>query len=185
MKTCKRIIAAQAGKLKYEYGLMSDKKNQEGRVIFIFTREQIENHDISTFLGTFSPDQDSSELKNLQGKVIFAVDGYDDTSEPLCLIPEVRVFFAQCDRWWSCWHYFADVQSQSFAMLACCLQRNVVVVQSTRREDLEVTLQLDELTSFFEGGVPSAAYIFNKAGTSKRSGMKLLREVAKYLQIPT
>lgn len=185
MNTRKHLISAHTGKLNFELARMTAKAEPgEGRAIYTVTRREIEQRDVSTFLGTFSPDRPRSELQKMLGKVVFTVAGYDDEDEPLCAIPDVRAFYTLCHHWWPCWNYFADLDSQSLKMIASSILPNISIVQSTERQELEVTLRHKELISFFESGLPSSALLHTRAGISKLTGMKLLQGVSYYLQLP-
>lgn len=185
MNTRTHRIPTQAGKLKFETHAMTVKKNpKDQRQLYTFTREQIEQHDISAFLGTFSPDRPSEELQSMMSNVVFAVSGYDDEPDPLCVIPEVRAFFAQCHQWWPCWNSFSDLRSQSLAMIACCILPNVSILRFMKAQEIEATLRHKELIIFFEHGLASSALLHSRAKIDKIAGMRLLRRVSYFLQLP-
>ncbi len=56
MKTHKRLMDARTGKLGFEFEeLTARARAGDERAVYAITREQIEQHDIMEFLGTFSP----------------------------------------------------------------------------------------------------------------------------------
>ncbi len=102
------------------------------------------------------------------GKVIFAVDGYDERPESLCAIPEVRAYLRQCHRWQPCWTFFSDLESDSLAMAACCLMDNVTITQ--RADQLLATMRLRELAAFLRSCQPTGASLHARAGIRKPAG---------------
>lgn len=166
MKTHKRLMDARTGKLGFEFEeLTARARAGDERAVYAITREQIEQRDIMEFLGTFSPQTDPTTLRGMLGKVTFAVDGYDERPEPLCAIPEARAYFRQCHRWMPCWTFFSDLESDSLAMVACCLMNNAAITQ--RADHLVATMRLRELAAFLRSCQPTDAYIHELADIRK------------------
>ncbi len=174
---------ARTGKLGFEIEQLTARARAgDERAVYAITREQIEQHDIMGFLGTFTYQNNPSTMRRMLGKVVFAVDGYDETSESLCAIPEVRAYFRQCHRWQPCWTFFSDLESDSLAMIASSLMPNVATVQ--HKGKLVVTATQSELIAFHETCIPISGFLSSQIKYSARGMQNRRRAIADYLQIP-
>lgn len=180
----KRKFAVASGKANFELNrYTSGKVKTQDTTLIVISREEVENCDLTRFLGSCSPKHQDHRLAQLHGKVRFTLDGFDDESEPLCTIPSVRKFYRLCHDRWPCWSFFADLDSDCLGMIAACIVPNLSLVQRPRRK-VEVTMLQADLISFFESCLPAAAYLHSRLGIEKYAGAKLLQRVAYYLQLP-
>ncbi|CAN5360464.1 hypothetical protein BH09VER1_BH09VER1_53200 [soil metagenome] len=180
----KRKFAVAAGKANFELSrFTSGKVKTKDTTLVVISREEVENCDLTRFLGCCSPNHQDDRLAKLQGRVLFAIDGFDNEPEPLCTIPCVRNFYRLCHSRWPCWSFFGDLESDCLAMVAACVVPNLALVQRPRRK-VEVTMLQPDLISFFEDCLPAAAYLHSRLGIEKFVGAKLLQRVSYYLQLP-
>ena len=179
----KRRFAVAAGKTNFELSrYTSGKVKARDTTLVVISREEVENCNLTRFLGSCSPKHQDHRLVQLHGKVRFTIDGFDDVPEPLCTIPSVRSFYRLCHERWPCWLFFADLQSDCLGMIAACVVPNLSLVQRPRRK-VEVTMLQPDLISFFESCLPAAAYLHSRLGIDKYAGAKLLQRVSYYLQL--
>lgn len=179
----KRRFAAATGKANYELSrYTAGKIKTRDTTLVVLSREEVENGDITRFLGNCSPKQQDHRLAQLQGKMKFAIDGFDDDPAPLCTISSVREFYKLCHERWPCWSFFAELESECLGMIAACIVPNLALVQRSRRK-VELTMLQPDLISFFEACLPAAAYLHSRLGIDPSKGVLLLQRVSKYLQL--
>lgn len=180
----KRVVHLATAKKNHEVDRLARGPQAREKVVYVITREEIESHDILRLLTTFGASNDPEDLRRLRGRVVYTVDGYDDTSESVCEIEEVRRYFRQIDRWWQGWTFFSDLESDCLAMVASCLLPHITVARHAAHATMEITARQEDLITFFENGLPLAAYLHTRAGIDKFAGMKMLQAVSYYLDLP-
>lgn len=179
-----RKIAAGTGKANYELSRFAAGKGKTKDItLIVISRDEVENGDLTRFLGSCSPKHQDHRLAMLHGKVRFTIDGFDDDLAPLCIIPSVRNFFRFCHERWPCWSFFADLESDCLAMIAACVVPHLICVQRPRHK-VEVTTIQHDLVAFFEDGLPAVSYLHSRLCIDKKSGAELLHRVYRYLEIP-
>lgn len=179
-----RKIAAGSGKANYELSRFTAGKSKTRDItLIVISREEVENVDLTRFLGSCSPKHQDHRLAMLHGKVRFTIDGFDEDSSPLCIIPSVRNFYQLCHARWPAWSFFADLHSDCLAMIAACVVPRLICVERPRRK-VELTTIQHDLVTFFEDGLPTVSYLHSRLCIDKNSGAELLHHVYRYLGIP-
>lgn len=176
-----RRINSHAGKTNFELAcIATGKYGPVGGFVHVVTRPEIECCDISRFLRTFSHRRSRQQLQEMQGSVMFTVEGYDHTEEPLFAIPEVRTFFTACHKRWPCWLALAELRSDCLAMVACSVLPNLRSIQRKGKK-ADIIIQRADLVDFFHDGLGAAADLHCKVGITEARGKKMLKSVLKYL----
>jgi len=155
----------------------------DGGIFFVISREEIENGDISRIIGDHGPQVTKKKLRQLQNRVHFTVDGYDDDPRELFEIPEVREYYLLAHRIWGGWSYFADIRSDCLKMVACCLLNNLTAIKRDGDQCLNVRVRQDELLAWFVECLQTAAIIHARVGLTPKAGVNQLQGVANYLEI--
>jgi len=182
-------ITADAGKTNPTLRLITENptaftqtKKALDVIVYVTTREEVERLDVSRFIASFSPRLPRTDLRRLRGRIVFTVDGYDDTSDQLFEIPEVRDYYAHVHRVWPSWLFTACLSSPCLRVIALSVLPRVSIVRAQNVCRIQIS-ELD-LHAFFLHSLPAAALLHRRAGISKKNGAKHLQSVAKYLGIP-
>lgn len=176
--TVQRTFPAATGKANFERHRFAQAAKLDGTVFFVITREAVETCNTGLFLFNHGPGRNSEPLRLLRGKVNFVVEGYDDQPEPLCAIPPVRKFLAQCHEEWPCWPFFANLQNDCLAMIACCVSENLWAVQVGQM--LAVIQPLSDISSFLQAGTPPTAQLQKRIGASEKEKTISAEAIASY-----
>ena len=150
-------------------------------IVYVTTREEIERQDISRFFANFGPKQSRQKLRQLRGRVIFTVDGFDDTADEVYEIPEVRAYYAMLHAKWPCWLFDACIASASLHVIALSVIPNLSVVRSGN--ECRIRVPEAEIYAFFMHSLPAAALLNQRAGLSQQCGAQYLKAVARHLGI--
>jgi len=150
-------------------------------VVYVTTREEVERRDISRFFANFGPKQSRQKLRQLRGRVIFTVDGFDDTADEVYEIPEVRAYYAMLHSKWPCWLYATCLASASLHVIALSVIPNLSVVRSGN--ECRIRFPEAEICAFFLHSLPAAALLNQRAGLSQQCGAQYLKAVARHLGI--
>ena len=150
-------------------------------IVYVTTREEVEGRDISRFFSTFAPKQSRQKLRQLRGRVIYTVDGYDDTADEVYEIPEVRAYYAMLHAKWPCWLFGACIASASLHVIALSVIPNLFVVRSG--SECRIRFPEAEICAFFIHSLPAAALLHQRAGLSQQCGAQYLKAVARHLGI--
>lgn len=182
-------ITADAGKTNATLRLITENPTAftqttkaRGAIVYVSTREEVERLDVSRFIANFSPRLPRTELRQLRGRIVFTVDGYDDTSDQLFEIPEVRAYYAYVHRVWPSWLFTACLSSPCLRVIALSVLQNVSIIRA--RSVCRIQISEFDLHTFFLHSLPAAALLHQRAGISKQNGTKHLKAVANYLGIP-
>ena len=162
-----------------------DKRTAHGRPkasVYITSRSEIETLDFSRFLTSFGPHLTKAALRRIHGKIIFAVDGYDDTGLDLFEIEEVRRFYSILNTIWPCWLFAGSLLGTNLRAVMLCLIPNLEVRRT--QGECRIRFSREDVLSFFESCIPATVYLQYSAGLGKHAGLKLLKTVSAHLGIP-
>ncbi len=144
--------------------------------IYVTTRDEVENRDISRFMANFGPQIATDKIREYQGKILFTVDGYDSDPE-LCEISEVRTYYSEIQHRWPAWLFFSDLRTACLQMVAECIIPN----NAPAKRGCCVAR---ELQAFFDQGLPPGAWFHKRLRISPQDGIIALQKVAIYLGLP-
>lgn len=95
--------------------------------IHTITKQEIETLDFTRFETLFGhwPQLWSNELREKFDSLILQVDGYNDDSNEIYCIPEIRAYFQELHRRWPWWAFFLSNEMASMAICYLCLLPSV------------------------------------------------------------
>jgi len=163
------------------YTTCSGKTKRMGEIVYVTTREEIEKQDISRMLSNFGPQQSRQILRQLRGRIIFTVDGYD-TADDIFEIPEVRKFYSLVHRTWPSWLFSSCLASPSLRVIALSVIPNMSIIHS--KNLCRIQIPESDLREFFVHSLPAAVFLHCKSGIPRHQGAEYLRIVSKHLGIP-
>lgn len=130
-------------------------------VVFVITRQQIEDTDIEGSLGflrSLVPTEHPEHAWAYKGRLSLVISGYDSDSRELFEIPEVCHYLRSLDVEWPFWLFFLNQADESIKVLAMCLASTLEVTPGAAHIDPE------GLTHFLERGFAAVNYLFDSYG---------------------
>ena len=146
-------------------------------IFYVATREEVEKLDISRFLANFGPQIPADKMREYQGKIFWAVDGFDTDPSELHELQQVRDYYAEAHRNWPAWLFLSDLRSPCLQMVARCIIHSVATTNPSLRETNEF------LRAFFLWSLPTSGRCYKYSGISRSEAVKHLQNAAKYLGI--
>ena len=163
------------------YTTCSGKTKRMGEIVYVTTREEVERQDISRMLLNFGPQQSRQKLRQLRGRIIFTVDGYD-TAGDIFEIPEVRNYYGLVHRMWPSWLFSSCLASPSLRVIALSVIPNMSIIHS--KNLCRIQIPESDLREFFVHSLPAAVFLHCKSGIPRHQGAEYLRIVSKHLGSP-
>lgn len=161
---------------------LKSQKDQQSGFVYVFARAKVESTDFCRFLTSFGPAAQRHHLQ--QGRVSFAVDGYDDVEEQLFEIEEVRSYFGALTLLWPCWAFAADLRNACFHSLVLSTLPNITIRREVSSDAVTVQVPEGDLQWFMSQNLPTAAMLHSYIGLSPKKGARRIRAVARYLGVP-
>jgi hypothetical protein len=121
-------------------------------IFYQFSRSKVERGDFSHFLGLYAPDKlpEGRRLREMMNCFVFCIEGWDDDSREIHLIPEVRRFYSAFHEAWPYWLYFCNLDVDTLrAMTMCCLP-DVSTIQVDGQTKMSVTCDPLDLLNFIK-----------------------------------
>ena len=156
-------------------------KYKPAGIVYVTTREEVENLDLTRFLANFGPEQTKPRLRQSHAQIFFTVSGYEDCELDLFEVPEVRRFYGLLHRIWPCWIYASSLLGTSLRALALCVVQNMMI-QRTEKE-CRIQVSDSELRAFLANSSPVTELLYDRAGICRRHRSCHLTAVAAYLEI--
>ena len=161
------------------------------RIVFTtFFKNQIEAGDIGIFLefveslGILEPEQaDADDVRKLQSKINFLIDGYNDDSRELYQIPEVRHFIQQIQAQWPYGLYFFGNEAGTLRLL---IMGHVELKLEREGQSGIVSIQVppDEVGKFMQSAVPAIIKLTARIGWTPDRAVQHLQESLSQLDDP-
>lgn len=130
-------------------------------VVFVISREQIEDADIEGplgFLQSLVPTEHPEHAWAYKGRLSLVISGYDSDPRELFEIPEVCHYLRSLDAEWPFWLFFLNQADESIKVLAMCLASTLEVTPGAAHIDS------GGLTHFLERGFAAVNYLFDSYG---------------------
>jgi hypothetical protein len=163
------------------YTATDGKTKRMGEIIYVTTRQEVERLDLGRFLANFGLNQSKRKLRQVRGRIIYTVHGYEENEEEIYEIPEVRRFYSLIHQVWPCWLYTACLASPSLLVIALSVVGNMSVARSGN--ECRIRIPGPDLKKFFLESLPPVALLNHKAGISREFGIQYLQSVASHLKV--
>lgn len=145
-------------------------------LVFVITREQIEDVDIESSLGflrSLVPTEHPEHAWAYKGRLSLVISGYDIDPRELFEIPEVCNYLRLLDAEWPFWLFFLNQADESIKVLAMCLASTLEVTPGAAHIDPE------GLTHFLERGFTAVNYLFDSYGFPESANEELSMGVSQ------
>ncbi|CAN5781630.1 hypothetical protein BH09VER1_BH09VER1_17820 [soil metagenome] len=158
--------------------------NPKHRGIFhVTTKEEIIACDVSRLIANYSSNTDISRLKQVQSRISYTISGYDEDTEELFEIPEVRRFYAKAHGVCPSWLFTADPSTCCLFSVVLSILANFTVVKVAGDELMEVWLPDQAVEDFFIGSLDASIALFKRSHVRREKSELHLRSLARYLGV--
>ena len=155
-------------------------------VVVIFSKVQVRQRKIAHFLKQYGPSAlpEGPELAAMMGTFQFFVDGWNDDSQELYAIPEIRKFYQEFHRAWPYWFFFCDLDSETLTMMTLCLMPNIQGFK--RLGEPMATAEYDpmELIRFIQENFAPLNAMMERAGMSELEIYHRTQDIFRYFKLP-
>ncbi len=134
-------------------------------IVYQFSREKVECFDCSHFLGLYGVEHlpRGRRLRELMGRLSFAVEGYDDDPRELHSIPEVRAFYQRFKEQWPYWAFFCELTTEATRMMALCCMPSLAAARHESSAHVAVTVAPEDVEAFVSRGIAAMQPICERA----------------------
>jgi hypothetical protein len=155
-------------------------------IFYQFSRSKVERGDFRHFLGLYAPDKlpDGRRLREMMNCFVFCIEGWDDDSREIHLIPEVRRFYSAFHAAWPYWLYFCNLDVDTLrAMTMCCLP-DVSTIQVDGQTKMSVTCDPLDLLNFIKRDFMPMNLMCDQAEMFERGIYDRSKAVFEYFGLP-
>ena len=155
-------------------------------IIYQFSRSKIERGDFSHFLGLYAPDKlpEGRRLREMMNCFVFCIDGWDDDSREIHLIPEVRRFYAAFHEAWPYWLYFCNLDVDTLSAMTMCCLPDVKTMQVDGQTNVAVTCHPLDLLKFIAQDFTPMNLMCERAEMFERGIYDRSKAVFEYFGLP-
>lgn len=148
-------------------------------MIHTITKSEITALDFSRFDSCFGdwPNLRGSELRCKYDALVLAVDGYNDHSEEIYLIPDVRKYFQEMHRRWPWLLYFLHDYDGSLAIVYMCLLNSVQCLMQKGKDRCAAIFEPAELLPILEVDFTRMNFLFERATLSDAENEKRTKQI--------
>lgn len=155
-------------------------------IVYQFSREKVERCDFSHFLTIYGSDKlpQGLALKQLVGRLVFCIEGYDVDPREIYLIDEVRWFYTAFHEAWPYWLLFCDLHQDSLKTAVLCCLQTFTAFKVDGRVTCAVEYDLLDLVQFIAHDLPFMNGMCKRAGMTEVEIFQRTREVFLYFGLP-
>lgn len=150
-------------------------------VIYQISRSRIEAGDWHPLAEQFDAERLSEkQLRNLFGRAVWTLDGFDSDPAELYEIPAVRRFLAAWHRHRPHWLFFGSLDTDSLKVMYVCLLEKAVAVRDDPTGMCQVAYDPHELGPIVAADLELADTILERIGISPAKRLERMRAVTGY-----
>ena len=148
-------------------------------IIHTFSRREIEQLDFSAFDQTIGnwPSLRGQALKQKFNSLVILMDGYNEHSDEVYCIPEVRNFMAELHRRWPWWSYFLKNEEAFMSIPYLCLLNTIQSYKVEGAPDCAAAFDPHELLPIIEHDFGRMNFLMDRAGMSDEENDKRTEEI--------
>jgi hypothetical protein len=160
--------------------------NQHDAVVVIFSKMQVRKRKLAHFLKQYGPAvlPEGPELAAMMGTFQFLVNGWDDDSQELYAIPEIRKFYNHFHKVWPYWFFFCDLDTETLTMMTLCLMPNLQGFKRLGEPMAAVEYDPMELIRFIQKNFAPLNTMMERAGMSEMDIYHRTRDIFLYFKLP-
>ena len=155
-------------------------------VIYQFSRSKVERGDFAHFLGLYELDRlpKGRPLRDLQGSMVFVVEGYDHDEREIHSIPEIRKFYRAFHDSWPYWFYFCTLEDDAMKMMVLCCLNSFTTVKVDGNPNCQVQYDPFELLEFLKQEFVHMNLICDRAQMFEKGIAKRTEDIFEYFGMP-
>jgi hypothetical protein len=155
-------------------------------ILYQFSRSKVERGDFNHFLSLYAPDRlpEGRRLREMMGRIVFCVEGWDDDPREIHMVPEIRRFYSAFHEAWPYWLYFCNLEADTLrAMTMCCLPE-VSTMQVDGQTQMAVTCAPLDLINFIKRDFMPMNLMCDRAEMFERGIYDRTKAVFEYFSLP-
>ena len=135
-------------------------------IFYQFSRSKIERTDFTHFLSIYGPNKLPSgrPLRDLMGRMVFTIEGWDEDPREIHMIPEIRRFYSAFHAAWPYWLYFCNLDLDTLMAMTLCCMPEVNTMKVDGQVDVAVVCDPKDLLSFIKRAMFPMNIICQRAG---------------------
>jgi len=155
-------------------------------IVYQFSREKVEREDFNHFLSLYGCDNlpKGPALKQLLGRMVFCIGGYDGDPQEMYLIEDVRRFYTAFHRAWPYWLFVCDLHQDTLKTLVLCCLTTFTAFKVDGRTSCAVEYDALELVHFIACDLPFMNSLCDRAGMTECEIFERTTEVFLYFGLP-
>jgi hypothetical protein len=155
-------------------------------VIFSFSNESVRNLNFAPFLSVYGPQKlpSGARLKQMQGRLLIAVEGYDDKTGELYEFPEVRQFYRKFYEVFPYWLYFLSLETDCLKIMELSLLKSFTALKRDGFAQVQVEYDPVELIRQVGQQFMPMNVMCERAGMTEAEIYNLSRDVFHYFGFP-
>ena len=148
-------------------------------IIHTFTKTEVETLDFSRFGALFAhwPQLWGMELRQKYDSLVLLVDGYNDHSDEIYAIPEIRSYFKELHRRWPWWAFFLSNENASMAVAYLCLVDEVNCFKRDAASTCAASFDPRPLLQILKHDFGRMNFLWQIAGMSEESNDRRTDEI--------
>ena len=155
-------------------------------ILYQFSRSKVERGDFRHFLSLYAPDNlpEGRRLREMMNCFVFCVEGWDDDTREIELIPEIRRFYSAFHEAWPYWLYFCNFDVDALkAMTMCCLP-SINAMQEDGKTKVAVTCDPLDLLNFIKRDFMPMNLMCERAEMFERGIYDRSKAVFEHFELP-
>lgn len=157
------------------------KAEEPPQLLHVISREEVESCNVKRLLAEFGLSLPAEELREMRGRVRFAIAGYDHAQEELCEIPTVRKFIRRASKYWGGWNFFASLETSWLSIIACCHAERMRVVKRAGASVFVTGVHGVDWISYYNDSLQNFAHYSFQADISLDDSTVYIKRVAENL----
>jgi hypothetical protein len=143
--------------------------------------------DFAKFIKKIDPNNlpKGKELRQLMGKMVFTVEGFDSDPREIEFIPEVRRFYQSFYLAWPYWLFFCSLANDTLRSMTLCNLENLSMAQKEGQSIYKVEYDIIELGQFLLRSFPSMNWCCERSDISEDGIEARTNSLLKYFALPT
>jgi hypothetical protein len=145
----------------------------------------VERGDFSHFLSLYAPDKlpEGRRLRELLNRFAFCIEGWDDDTREIHMVPEIRRFYSAFHDVWPYWLYFCNLDVDTLRAMAMCCLPEVNTMQVDGRPQVAVTCDPMAILNFLKRDFLPMNLMCERAEMFERGIYERTKEVFGYFNL--
>jgi hypothetical protein len=155
-------------------------------IVYQFSRSKVERGNFSHFLSLYAPDKlpTGRRLREMMNCFVFCIEGWDDDTREIELIPEIRRFYSAFHEAWPYWLYFCNLDVDTLSAMTMCCLPSINTMQVDGQIQVKVTCDPLDLLNFLKRDFMPMNLMCEGAEMFERGIYDRTKAVFQYFNLP-